>query len=168
MIPAARILILCLLTFLSYSLSAQQWTLDSCLAYATEHNKILLSQQQNQSAASIDKKSAWIQLVPEVEFAAGLDYYWQIPIQAFPAELLGGEAGTFIAVPTGTPRMGNYAVQARMKLVDAQVWQNIKLSALRQQAAQNEFQSLQRLLFRNVSMAFHAVQQQRENLAHAQ
>ncbi|MDR2680100.1 MAG: TolC family protein [Tannerella sp.] len=164
MILAAKNLTFCFLLFLSSSLSAQQWTLDSCLAYATEHNKTLLSQQQNQLTASIDKKTAWAQFAPEVEFVAGLDCYWQIPIQAFPAELLGGEAGTFVAVPTGTPLMGNYGVQARMKLVDAQVWQNIKLSALRQQAAQNEFQSLHRLLFRNVNMAFLAVQQQQENL----
>jgi outer membrane protein TolC len=129
-----------------------------------DNNKSLLSQAQNQSAATIDKKSAWAQLAPEVEFTADLDYYWQIPIQTFPAEIIGGEQGTFVAVPTGTPWMGNYGLQARMKLVDVEAWQNIKLSALRQQAAQSEFQSLKKLLSRNVSMASYMVQQQQENL----
>jgi outer membrane protein TolC len=143
---------------------AQEWTLDSCLAYAMENNKSLLSQGQNQAVATINKKSAWAQLAPEVEFAAGLDYYWQIPIQTFPAEVVGGEAGTFVAIPTGTPWMGNYGLQARMKLVDVEAWQNIKLSALKQQSAQNEYLSLKKILSRNVSMAFYMVQQQQENL----
>jgi outer membrane protein TolC len=51
-----------------------------------------------------------------------------------------------------------------MKLVDVEAWQNIKLSALRQQSVQSEFQSLKKLLSRNVSMAFYMVQQQQENL----
>jgi outer membrane protein TolC len=159
-----RICIIGLLLLLSSNLSAQQWTLDSCLVYAMDNNKSLLSQVQNQSAATIDKKTAWAQLAPEVEFAAGLDYYWQIPIQLFPAEIIGGEQGTFVTVPTGTPWMGNYGLQARMKLVDVEAWQNIKLSALWQQATQSEFQSLKNLLSRNVSMAFYMVQQQQENL----
>ncbi len=163
-----RIYIIGLLLFLLFDLSAQQWTIDSCLAYAMDNNKSLLSQAQSQSAATIDKRTAWAQLAPEVEFAAGLDYYWQIPIQTFPAEIIGGEQGTFVAVPTGTPWMGNYGLQARMKLVDVEAWQNIKLSALRQQAAQSEFQSLKKLLSRNVSMAFYMVQQQQENLEIAQ
>ncbi|MDR1201587.1 MAG: TolC family protein, partial [Tannerellaceae bacterium] len=161
---AARICIIGIGLFLSFNLPAQQWTLDSCLAYAMDNNKGLLSQTQNQLAATMAEKSAWAQLTPEVELAAGLDYYWQIPIQTFPAEIIGGEPGTFVAVPTGTPWMGNYGLQARMKLVDVEAWQNIKLSALRQQAAQSEFQSLKRLLSRNVSMAFYMVQQQQENL----
>ena len=163
-----RIYIIGFLLFLLFDLSAQQWTIDSCLAYAMDNNKSLLSQAQSRSAAIIDKRTAWAQLAPEVEFAAGLDYYWQIPIQTFPAEIIGGEQGTFVAVPTGTPWMGNYGLQARMKLVDVEAWQNIKLSALRQQAAQSEFQSLKKLLSRNVSMAFYMVQQQQENLEIAQ
>ena len=159
-----RICIIGLLLFLSSNLPAQPWTLDSCLAYAIVNNKSLLSQAQSQSAATIGKKTAWAQLAPEVEFTAGLDYYWQIPVQTLPAEIAGGEQGTFISVPAGMPWMGNYGLQARMKLVDVEAWQNIRLSALRQQAAQSEFQSLKKLLSRNVSMAFCMVQQQQENL----
>ena len=146
------------------NLSAQQWTLDSCLAYAMDNNKSLLSQSQNQIVKTIDKKTAWGQLAPEVELSSDLDYYWRIPIQALPAELIGGEAGTFAAIPTGTPWMGNYGIQAQTKLVDVKAWQDIKLSALQQQAAQNELFSVQKVLCRNVSIAFYIVQQKKNSL----
>jgi outer membrane protein TolC len=152
------------LLFLSSGISAQQWTLDSCLAYTMDSNKSLLSQAQSRSVAAVDKSSAWLQLAPEVEFAAGMDCYWRIPIQTFPAEIAGGEPGTFIAVRTGTPWMGSYGLQARMKLFDVEAWQNIRLSALQQQAAQSEFLSFKKLLRRNVGIAFYMVQQQQENL----
>jgi outer membrane protein TolC len=153
-----------IILFLSSGVSAQEWTLEGCLAYAMENNKTLLGQEQNRSAAAIDKTSAWAGLAPEVEFAAGMDYYWRIPIQTFPAELVGGEPGTTLAVRTGTPWMGNYGLQARMKLVDVETWQNIKLAALQQQAAKNEVRSFEKLLSRNVGMAFYMAQQQAENL----
>jgi outer membrane protein TolC len=143
---------------------AQRWSLDSCLAYAIENNKNLLSQAQNQTVGIIDKKTAWTQLVPEVEFVAGLDYYWQIPIQTFPSEIVGQEAGTFVAIPTGTPWMDNYGLQLRMKLLNVEAWQDIKLSTLKQQAIKNEYLSLKKLLSRNVSMAFYMVIQQNENI----
>ena len=145
------------------NLSAQQWSLDSCLAYAMDNNKSLLSQSQNQIVKSIEKKTAWSQLAPEVEFLSELDYYWKIPIQAFPAELIGGESGTFAAIPTGTSWMGSYGIQARMKLVDVKAWQGIKLSTLQQQAAQSELLSVKKVLYRNVSIAFYIAQQKKNS-----
>jgi outer membrane protein TolC len=135
-----------------------------------DNNKNVLSQVQNQVMSMIDKKAALSQLIPEVEFTAGLDYYWKIPIQAFPAEIIGEEAGTFVAIPTGTPWMGNYGLQMRMKLLNVEAWQNIKLSTLKQQSIQNETLSLRKILSRNVSMAFYMVSQQYENvnIAHSQ
>ena len=145
------------------NLSDLQMTLDSCLAYAMDNNKSLLSQFQNQIVKAIDKKTAWGQLAPEIVFSSEFDYYWKIPIQAFPAEFVGGESGTFAAIPTGTPWMGNYGVQARTKLVDVKAWQDIKLSALQQQAAQNELLSVKKVLCRNISIAFYIVQQKKNN-----
>lgn len=144
------------------SVLAQPMTLDQCLAYALDHNRELLARSQAVRASGVDRQMARAQLVPEVEAAAGVDHYWQIPVQVLPGELIG-QPGTSIPVRMGTPWMGNYGLEASLKLVDVQAWQQIREAALREQAAQSEFQSLQKSLVKNVRMAFYQVQLLQEN-----
>lgn len=144
--------------------AAQEWTIEGCLEYAKNHNRELLAKHQSVKTSDLEKNSAWAQLVPKVEATAGLDHYWQIPVQVFPGELLGGSEGSFVPVRMGTPWMGNYGVEASLKLVDPQVWQDIKYAALQQQASESELFSLEKTLFKNVRMAFYVAQQEKENL----
>ncbi len=142
---------------------AQTWSLDSCIAYAQKHNLSLLASTESLKASEIQKKSSIAQLVPEITANANIDNYWQIPVQVLPGELIG-QPGKFIPVRMGTPWMGSYGLEASLKLVDVQSWQNIRLAALQNQAKQSEISALQKALSRNVSMAFYAVQQQQQNV----
>jgi outer membrane protein TolC len=112
----------------------------------------------------IEEQIAWAKLLPKIDLNADIDYYWKIPIQTFPGELLGEEKGSFVAVKTGTPWMGNYGLSTKMELLDVQSWQNIKLSILKRQMSVYEIFYSKRSLWRNVSLSFCIVRQQLENI----
>jgi hypothetical protein len=54
----AGICIMGLMLLFSSRLSAQEWALDSCLAYALEHNKTLLGQTTCKAALFSETKKA--------------------------------------------------------------------------------------------------------------
>lgn len=155
--------VLCLGLF-TVPVNAQEWPLEKCMEYAAQHNHSLLAKGGSVRAAESGRKDAVAQLMPEIDGTASLDHYWQIPVQAFPGELLGQPAGSFIPVRMGTPWMGNFGVEARLKLVDPAAWQQIRLATLQKQVAQNEWLSLKKALQKNVRMSYYQVQLQQENL----
>lgn len=144
-------------------LSAQEWTLDSCISYALQNNKDLLTKSQDSYIAKWDKKTEQSKLLPQINLLAGADYYWKIPVQSYPGELLGQQSGTTVAIPIGTTWMANYGIDATWKIADVSVWQTIKLESLKQQATQASISSFAKLLERNVAMAFYATQIASEN-----
>lgn len=145
--------------FMSHTSFAQQWSLDSCLRYSWENNRDLLANKQSIKSSEYALKSTSLQLAPEIDGMTGIDHYWQIPVQVFPGELLGQPEGSFVPVRLGTPWMGNLGLEARLKLVDPQSWQDIKLATLQHQASKSQFISLQKILVKNVTMAYFQAQQ---------
>lgn len=144
-------------------LKAQTWSLERCLAYAEENNRELLVNKDKVTVSELERKDASAQLLPNITGRGGIDHYWEIPVQVFPGELLGGEEGSFVPIRLGTPWMGNYGIDADLKLIDPTMWQQAKLAALQKQASLGEQESLRKLLSRNVRMAYHQVQLHREN-----
>lgn len=153
-----------LFLIIEFSAFAQQWSLDRCLQYAEQHNKEMLAQTEARHASSHQLQASRAKLFPEINGRADMDHYWQIPVQAFPAELVGGEPGTFVPVRVSTPWTASYGADASLSLVDPQAWQSIKLSHLQLQMQENELHSLKQLLLKNVRMAYHSVQAEQENL----
>ncbi|TWF35263.1 outer membrane protein TolC [Chitinophaga polysaccharea] len=140
-------------------------SLQQCLDYASAHNQELLVKAQSADAATQDRKAAAAALLPDITITAAVNNYWKIPVQVFPGELVGRPPGTFVPVRMGTPWMGNYGAEASLLLVDVKTWQNIRLAKLQQQAANSEYHSLQRLLRKNVRMAYYSAQLQQDYLA---
>ena len=132
------------------------WTLDKCLDYAADHNQGLLGARQRLAVARTATGQSKARLLPIVTGSASLDHYWQIPVQVFPGELLGQPQGTFIPVRLGTPWMGNAGLQANLSLVDAEGWNQIKTSMLEQQLKASQNHSEQKLVTKNVRMAYYA------------
>ncbi|WP_257667084.1 TolC family protein [Parapedobacter tibetensis] len=135
--------------------SAQEWTLESCLQYGLQHSRELLVAEKESEVAEVGQRKAISALLPEVDGTAGLDHYWKIPVQVFPGELLGQPEGTFVPVRLGTPWTGTFGAEGRLPIVDAQAWGEIKMAALKQQAAQERQQNLDKTLVRNIRMAFY-------------
>lgn len=132
------------------------WTLEQCLQYAGSHNKELIISGHQIALAAVETSQSKAKLLPTVTGSASLDHYWQIPIQVFPGELVGQPQGTFIPVRLGTPWMGNAGLQADLSLIDAAGWKQIKTRMLEKQlkAAQNF--SEQKLIAKNVRMAYYS------------
>lgn len=146
-----------LLTVTAGVCSAQSvWTLDQCLAYAAAHNRELLASRRNVTVAAIAAGQAKAGLLPVVSGGASLDHYWQIPVQVFPGELLGQPQGTFVPIRLGTPWMGKAELQADLSLVDVAAWKAIKTSLLEQQLKAGQNLSGQKLIAKNVRMAYYA------------
>lgn len=156
---------LLLTLFPALSCMAQDWNLDKCLSYALENNSQLLSSQYGTEIQSMERKSIQGRLFPEISANANLDYYWKVPVQTLPGELIGQSPGTFITVPTTTTHAGSYGVDVKLNLINPEVWSEIKLSALREQAKQHEYTSVEKLLSRNVSISFYLLQQYDNELA---
>ncbi|MCD7937626.1 MAG: TolC family protein [Tannerellaceae bacterium] len=138
---------------------AQDWNLEQCLLYGLENNRQLLSKQYTADIQRIEHKSIQGKLLPEISANANLDYYWKVPVQTLPGELVGQSPGTFITVPTSTSHAGSYGVDVKLNLINAEVWTGIKLEALKEQARRHEYASMEKLLSRNVSISFYLVQQ---------
>ncbi|WMJ73702.1 TolC family protein [Cytophagaceae bacterium ABcell3] len=142
---------------------ADKWTLEKCLEYAEKHNKDLIAKANSVTISDKERKAAIANLLPEIEGRAGTDYYWQIPVQVLPGELVG-QPGTFVPVRMGTPWMGNIGVEASLGLLNAASWQNIRLARLQQQVTKQEYSSLIKALKKNVQMSFYNVQHQRKSV----
>ncbi|WPP52825.1 TolC family protein [Catalinimonas niigatensis] len=147
-----------------FSAIAQEWSLEQCLQYAEQHNKDLLAQEEAVQASISSQQASLSGLLPEITGRAEMNHYWQIPVQAFPAELVGGEPGTFVPVRISTPWTASFGADASLKLIDPQTWQSVKLSSLQVQMAEGELHSLKQQLLKNVRMSFHHVQSEKENL----
>lgn len=143
---------------------SQEWSLEKCIEYALINNQKVLAAEMNSSAEAYSKKSSSSQLLPQINATAGIDHYWEIPVQILPGELIGGEKGSFVPVRMGTPWMGNYGLQASMDLLNPKVWQDIKVSKLKHQASLEKYRSVRELLTKNVRMAFFMVQQEEEHM----
>lgn len=122
-----------------------------------QNNKDLLTQSQDSYIAKWDKKIEQSKLLPQIKLSAGTDYYWKIPLQSYPGELVGQQSGTAVPIPIGTTWMANYGADVTWTIGDVSVWQTIKLESLKQQATKASISSFTKLLERNVAMAFYAV-----------
>lgn len=145
------------LLFIGFCVKGQEFDLSQSLNYAKENNKAIAGGQYATSASDDSRKAAWAGLFPQVSGTANLDHYWKIPVQILPGEIIG-QPGTFVPVQMGTPWMTSYGLEASIGILDATIWNNIKLTALQQQAARSNEKSLHKLLEKNVSMAWYNVQ----------
>lgn len=141
---------------------AQEWSLRQCLEYAATHNGQLVSELRKAAAAEFGKKSALAELIPELKGNAGMEHYWEIPVQVFPGELVN-RPGEYIPVEMGMPWMGDVGVSARWDIANPAAWARIKSAKLQQQVADSRVRSLEQSLLKNVRMAYYQSQLLQEN-----
>ncbi len=154
-------LYLCLM--FSHIAISQEWNLENCLSYAYLNNKEILVDSKNLSLIGVDRKKSFSKLLPDLTFDADMDHYWEIPIQAYPAEIFGGEPRTTVTVPVGTSWTSNYGLTANLNLVSVDTWKTIKMYSLKKQAVQSSTKSLKKLLKKNVTIAYYSMQLQDKN-----
>lgn len=158
-----KIMLFLLSVFTQYQVKAQEWTLAECLNYATENNEKIIATRKQTIVASLDEKTNKAGLIPEINLHGSLDYYWQIPVQVFPGELLG-QPGESLPVRMGTPWMSNVGLSASWDIINPEKWSAIKLSKLQEQLATEKASSFKQILFKNIRMAFYQIQLLQQNV----
>lgn len=155
--------LLFLFAFFQLQVNAQEWTLQECLSYAEEHNQNIIATNQQIIASNFDSKASKAGLIPEINLHGDLNYYWQIPVQVFPGELLG-QSGESLPVRMGTPWMSNVGATASWDIINPAKWSDIKLSALQEQLTKENASSFKQMLYKNIRMSFYQIQLLQQNI----
>lgn len=163
-----QIFLILIISLPAISCIAQDWNLDRCLSYAVRNNKDLISHKYDISISREERISNQSKLLPVIDVNASLEYYWKVPVQTLPGELIGRENDTFITVPTSTNYSGNYSLNIHLNMINVELWSNIRLKLLKEQASKIEQKSIERLLRRNVKMAYYVAQYYTKNVNSAE
>jgi outer membrane protein TolC len=105
--------------------------LDSLLQYATVKNIPLQSGDIRLQQAKKARLAAVLS-IPDVTGNISFSYTnnTRLPVNLFPAETFGGQAGTFREVQTGIQYVSNLNENIDIKLLNLRGWENLKLSKL--------------------------------------
>ncbi len=160
-----KIRLFLLLIIIAQSHFAQKMTLDDCILFAEKHNKDLINKLQNNIISNIEHKEEISKLFPMLNLNLGADYYWKIPVQSYPGELIGQPEGTSVAIPIGSTWMSEATIELKWKLLDFNVLQNIKLQSIKKENSKYQHLSFSRILQRNVIMAYYIVQVRKEEVS---
>lgn len=155
-----------LIAFLFFfsSIRSQDWTLENCISYANKYNKELIEKTANNKISKIEEAIQYAEFLPEFDFNINSDHYWKIPVESYPAELLGGEEGTTIKIPIGTPWMSSYGINLRWKLFDIESINKLKLSVLHKKSSEISSSNYLKIIRKNVTLAFYSTQINRERM----
>lgn len=151
-------IVLAILNILPLSIKSQDWTLDDCISYARSNNKELLEKKSNYNIYKVNETIEYSSLLPEFDFSMTSEHYWKIPVQSYPGELLGGEEGSTVKIPIGTPWMSNYGINMKLKVLDLESINKIKLAVLQRQASDVSLKEYRKIIEKNVTLAFYTVQ----------
>lgn len=115
------------------------FSLDSLLVYATGKNKSIQSGTLRFDQAKQAKLAA-IAGIPDLSGGASFTYTnnTRLPVNLFPAEIFGGEKGTFREVQSGIQYVSNGNVYVDLKLFNLAAWENLRLSKLNIEATQSD------------------------------
>jgi outer membrane protein TolC len=130
-------------------------SVDSLLNYAVSKSITLQSGdiklQQAQKA-----KLAAILGVPDVTGGGYFSYTnnTKLPVNLFPAEIFGGQAGTFREVQTGVQYNTNFNQNLDIKLLNLKGWENVKLAKLNIAAATADNKLTLKTLLENIAATY--------------
>ncbi|NII26096.1 TolC family protein [Pseudoflavitalea sp. X16] len=165
--PGIRTGILMACLFLSGPLQSQKifTSVDSLLAYAASTS---ISVQSGYIRLDQAKKArlAAILSIPDVTGNASFSYTknTQLPVNLFPAEVFGGQPGTFKEVQSGIPYVTNANENVDIKLFSLKGWVNLKLYKLNMESSISENKVTLKELLENVAAAYYNIVSLQEQL----
>ncbi|ATR99612.1 TolC family protein [Porphyromonas gingivalis] len=159
-----KLLIIIVLLFFSLPGISQEWTLENCILYAKKNNKELVEKLTANKISKIEETIEYTELFPKMFLDFSTDHYWKIPVESYPAELLGGEEGTTVKIPIGTPWMSSYRVGMSWKIFDIEAINKIKLSVLLKKSSETKTSIFLKIIKKNVTLAFYSTQIYREKM----
>jgi outer membrane protein TolC len=104
---------------------------DEFVSYATSKSKTLKNGEIQLSQAQKAQLSVIYGIIdPTGNLSGTYTNNTRLPVNLFPAEILGGQAGTYKEVQLGVQYQTNFNLNLDIKLFNRQGWENLKLSKI--------------------------------------
>lgn len=141
------------------------YSLDSLLIYATGKSKSIQSGTLRFDQAKQAKLAA-IAGIPDLSGGASFSYTnnTRLPVNLFPAEIFGGEKGTFREVQSGIQYVSNGNVYVDLKLFNLAAWENLRLSKLNIETTQSDNRITLKNLQSNIASSYFNIVNLQEQL----
>lgn len=138
---------------------------DSLMSYAKNKSISLQSGTIKLTQAKKAKLAAIIS-IPEVSggLSGSYTHNTQLPVNLFPAEVFGGQPGTFREVQTGIPYTTNFNENIDVKLVNLKGWENLKLSKLNIESSISDNKITLKTLEENAAAVYYNILNLQEQL----
>lgn len=163
-----KILLIVAALFLYGSAHSQKvfMSVDSLLNYSAsksisvQSGYIRLDQAKNAKLASILS-------IPDITGNLSLSYTHntKLPVNLFPAEVFGGQPGTFMEIQSGIPYVTTANENIDIKLFSLKGWKNLKLYRLNIESNISDNKITLKSLFENVAAAYYNIISLQEQLA---
>jgi outer membrane protein TolC len=148
--------------------SAQQklenLTLEQVVQYTVANNRIIQSAILDEKLSSQQTKEILASGLPQVHASADFKDYLKIPTSLLPAEIIGGEAGTFVPVQFGTQYNVTAGLEASQLIYSQSYLVGLKASKSAQEVAQLNTRKTKEDLVYNTSLTFYSAQISRKQL----
>ncbi len=106
--------------------AAASYSLPDCIGYATQHNFTLQLARLDQQVASAYVSEVRGAGLPQVSVSGVFEDNLRLPVSLIPAEVTGGEPGTFTAARFGTKYNLRTTLRADQLLYDGAFWTGLK------------------------------------------
>jgi len=106
------------------------YSLEDALDYGEVNQTDFLIRQMESKAADYSENISKSHLYPTLKTVNTFDNYLQLPVQLIPAEIFGGEPGTFREVQFGTQYQINLGLELSLPLINTDAWNAAKLAKL--------------------------------------
>jgi outer membrane protein TolC len=153
-----RYLLLVLLAFASWSVNAQQWSLEQCIDTAQVHNKNLQMSRNSILILEQKEKEARANLLPKLALNADYRYYTDQPTQLLPQSVFGGPAGQFKETRFGVPQNINANIQLSMPLYNAQLNSAVDNSKIASELTELQYQRTAEQVIYDISNLYYNAQ----------
>lgn len=141
-------------------------SVDSLLNYAASKS---ISVQSGYVRLDQAKKAklASILSIPDVSGNASFSYTHntKLPVSLFPAEVFGGQPGTFREIQSGIPYVTNVNENVDIKLLNLKGWENLKLYKLNIESNISDNKVTLKSLLENVSATYYNILSLQKQLA---
>lgn len=139
--------------------------LDSLLNYASHNSSSMNSSNIMLDQARLAKYSAILGIL-DINGSSSLTYTdnRQLPVNLFPAEIFGGEPGSFKEVQTGIRYNTTWSLYADVKLFNMAGYENLKLANLNQDATEIGNKISTKTLYENIASIYYNILNLNEQL----
>jgi outer membrane protein len=139
-------------------------TLEQVLRYTIAHNRTMQSAILDEKLSRQQTKEILASGLPQVQASADFKDYLKIPTSLLPAEIIGGETGTFVPVQFGTQYNVTAGLEASQLIYSQSYLVGLKASKSAQEVAQLNTRKTKEDLVYNTSLTFYSAQISRKQL----